>query len=653
MRPRSRVRTGRRLAAWTAALTTGILLLASAPAAAQLSHDDHAAPNTAAFYRVLGPETFEDVAAIADTGASIEEITDGRVYVTAIPDEVAAIQALGFTLEELATPDSHGHPEDFPPGYSGYHNYAELIAAINQVVADHPTIAAPVSIGTSYEGRDLPVIKISDNVGTDEDEPEVLFNAQPARPRAPDRRDGALPHEPLHRRVRHRSPDHQPGQHPRDLDRPEHEPGRRRVRHRHRLLPVLAQEPAAQLGLVRRRHRPEPQLGLQLGLLRRLLRHAPASETYRGPSPFSAPETARLRDFVNSRVIGGVQQIKANIDFHTYSRAGALAVRLHLRRTPRRDSNADARRRPSATIGPGRWRPPTATPRSRPATCTSPTGRSSTGCGTTHGIFAYTFEMYPVGSGGGGFYPPDERDRPARPPATARRCCSWPSTPTARTGRSARSTSTAAAAAAVDRPSGRTTSRPNRGWTVNPNGTDTATTGQWERGNPQPTNYSGTPQQLDNPTAGSLRPGHRATGRIGPRTYDVDGGVTSVRSPAITLPASGTDDAVGLAGIWRTAEQLVVRGLLPRQRSCTPVARPPCSTRPVPPATGRRAGATAGRPDAVRRPVGADPDRGRRRRRRQPGGGGGRRRQDHGHGHPLRHFLIPIGAPDAGRLLAR
>ena len=27
----------------------------------------------------------------------------------------------------------------------------------------------------------------------------------------------------------------------------------------------------------------------------------------------------RVRDFVNSRVVGGVQQIKANIDFHTYS----------------------------------------------------------------------------------------------------------------------------------------------------------------------------------------------------------------------------------------------------------------------------------------------------------------------------------------------
>jgi carboxypeptidase T len=40
------------------------------------------------------------------------------------------------------------------------------------------------------------------------------------------------------------------------------------------------------------------------------------AENYPGRAPFAAPETRALRDFVNSRVIGGVQQIKAAIDFH-------------------------------------------------------------------------------------------------------------------------------------------------------------------------------------------------------------------------------------------------------------------------------------------------------------------------------------------------
>jgi hypothetical protein len=39
--------------------------------------------------------------------------------------------------------------------------------------ADHPAIAERFSIGQSYQGRELWAIKISDNVATDEDEPEV------------------------------------------------------------------------------------------------------------------------------------------------------------------------------------------------------------------------------------------------------------------------------------------------------------------------------------------------------------------------------------------------------------------------------------------------------------------------------------------------
>ena len=46
---------------------------------------------------------------------------------------------------------------------------------------------------------------------------------------------------------------------------------------------------------------------------------SPSSSTYRGPSAFSAPETQVVRNFVNSWVVGGRQQIRVSIDFHTYS----------------------------------------------------------------------------------------------------------------------------------------------------------------------------------------------------------------------------------------------------------------------------------------------------------------------------------------------
>ena len=77
------------------------------------------------------------------------------------------------------------------------------------------------------------------------------------------------------------------------------------------------------------------------------------------------------------------------------------------------------------------------------------------------------------------------------------------------------------------------------GWTTNPGGTDTATTGQWERGDPATTTSSGT-KQLGTTVSGV---NDLSTGRLAGTSagdFDVDGGVTSIRSPAITLPASGT-----------------------------------------------------------------------------------------------------------------
>jgi subtilisin family serine protease len=77
------------------------------------------------------------------------------------------------------------------------------------------------------------------------------------------------------------------------------------------------------------------------------------------------------------------------------------------------------------------------------------------------------------------------------------------------------------------------------GWTTNPSGTDTATTGQWARANPEQTS-SGVVLQLGTTVSGSndLVTGPLAGASAG--ANDVDGGVTSIRSPAITLPSSGT-----------------------------------------------------------------------------------------------------------------
>jgi len=79
------------------------------------------------------------------------------------------------------------------------------------------------------------------------------------------------------------------------------------------------------------------------------------------------------------------------------------------------------------------------------------------------------------------------------------------------------------------------------GWVTNRTGTDTATTGQWQRGDPQATTSGGATLQqgnCDGGTVNCLTTGRLAGSAVG--ANDVDGGVTSIDSPLITLPSAGT-----------------------------------------------------------------------------------------------------------------
>ncbi|MEV5828706.1 M28 family metallopeptidase [Spirillospora sp. NPDC052242] len=76
----------------------------------------------------------------------------------------------------------------------------------------------------------------------------------------------------------------------------------------------------------------------------------------------------------------------------------------------------------------------------------------------------------------------------------------------------------------------------DRGWTVDPDGTDTATSGTFERGAPQPTNWSGVNLQLGAASGGHALVTGAAAGS-GAGANDLDGGTTTVRSGPIALPA--------------------------------------------------------------------------------------------------------------------
>src|SRR5687768_10462134 len=135
-------------------LVLGAAFVAGAqPTVAQNRADD--TTTTSAQFLVVGPKTWADRNAIARTGAAIDLIEHGKIYITATAGEAAQIRKLGFGLEVQPVADVSAADAgimDFPPADSNYHNYAEMNAELNQIVADHPAIAQKISIGNSYEG---------------------------------------------------------------------------------------------------------------------------------------------------------------------------------------------------------------------------------------------------------------------------------------------------------------------------------------------------------------------------------------------------------------------------------------------------------------------------------------------------------------------
>jgi len=56
-----------------------------------------------------------------------------------------------------------------------YHTYDSMTLLLNNLSQAHPDIMMLTSIGTTYEGRDIWMVKLSENVTRDDDEPGVLF----------------------------------------------------------------------------------------------------------------------------------------------------------------------------------------------------------------------------------------------------------------------------------------------------------------------------------------------------------------------------------------------------------------------------------------------------------------------------------------------
>ena len=69
-------------------------------------------------------------------------------------------------------------PDDTPNGdYGAFYTWPEIVERIEQLRAAHPGLVRRTSLGKTAEGREIPLLRISDHAEKEEDEPEILIMA--------------------------------------------------------------------------------------------------------------------------------------------------------------------------------------------------------------------------------------------------------------------------------------------------------------------------------------------------------------------------------------------------------------------------------------------------------------------------------------------
>ncbi len=402
--------TKRRVLGASAGVTAAVLVLVTGWQAG--AAEEPAVPDQG-LYQVRGADTAGERTDVTRTGVDVLGVRDGAMEVVASPSQASALRAQGLTLslegDWAAMLDQRGGgvsrsaAADFPAGDEGYHTYDEMVAALSAAASAHPDITAVSSIGSSYEGRDIPIIKISDNAATDEDEPEVLFTCNMHA------REHLTTEMCLHIVDRFTSGYGSDAGVTANVDAKE-------------IWVVPQQNPdGAEFDIAggeyagwRKNRQPNSDGTVGTDQNRNFSykwgccggsSDSPSAEDYRGPSAASAPEVRAVQNFVDSRVVGGAQQIKAHIDFHTFSELVLWPFGFTYDTVTEGMTQEEYDR--FTSVG------------EEMAASNGYTPQQSSGLYITdgditdwmwgqHKVLSFCFEMYPSGGGIDGFYPPDE-----------------------------------------------------------------------------------------------------------------------------------------------------------------------------------------------------------------------------------------------------
>ena len=431
-----------------------------------------------------------------------------------------AAAALALAVALPAAPAPALAATDYPAGYTGFHTYAEMVADIHAVQAAHPGIVRLSSIGTSDKGRTLWVAKVSDNVATDEPEPEVLYDGlhhgnEPmglemtlrilhwlAEGYGSDSRITTIVDAREVWIVFAVNPDGQA-----------YDYGSGRLRNWRRNRQPTAGTPYVGTDLNR-------NYGYRWGGPGSS--GNPASSRFRGKAPFSAPEARAMRGFLASRVVGGRQQIRASISFHEYGRLVMWPYSHTLANVPADMTDQDH----AALLRIGRaMAASNGYVAQQGSDLYVASGTSADYQYGRYRIFAFTIELSKADYPGDSAIPGETgRNKEAVLYLAERAWC-----PLAVLGTAVRD----ARCGAFD-----DDLEVTRGWKVNPDGTDTSpSTARWTRADPARATADGVTLQPSGVPSGRAALVTGSPTGSKPASYDLDGR-TTVRSAPIALPVA-------------------------------------------------------------------------------------------------------------------
>jgi carboxypeptidase D len=118
----------------------------------------------------------DDLHRLVEGGYSIDQVTDRAATVYATEAEARRLTKQGFRFREIERqPGGPMYEGRGAEDLGAYHSYATMTTQLQGYAATYTNICRLYSIGQSEQGRELWVLKITDNPDVEEEEPEVRY----------------------------------------------------------------------------------------------------------------------------------------------------------------------------------------------------------------------------------------------------------------------------------------------------------------------------------------------------------------------------------------------------------------------------------------------------------------------------------------------